>query len=172
MPFSPRMLKHCTPLNFFFRIARLENVLILCPFRWAGPTISSSNVWPDSDYAHIVCAADAANQCPTVMLVPRMQQLPDGTAPAVRICRRDADRLENCAAYAMASNFIYQLPVATGQTLAQTAAAGASSWSVFFTLAQVIRSHPTRAHLGWRDASSLARRLRRPPDTSSLTEAR
>ncbi len=114
--------------------------------RWAGPTVSSTNLWPDSDYAHIVCAADPANQCPTVMLVPRTQTLPDGSAPAVRVCRRAAaDMIADCVEYATATNFIYQIPVFTGRVMAQTAAAGAGAWSVFFTLDQVCARPSHRA---------------------------
>jgi hypothetical protein len=80
------------------------------------------------------------------MLVPRVQTLPDGSAAVVRVCRRAAaDMIADCVEYATATNFIYHIPVFTGRVMAQTAAAGAGAWSVFFTLDQVCRP-PLSSH--------------------------
>jgi hypothetical protein len=108
-------------------------------YQWIGPSVSSSNLWPDSDYAHVVCAVDAANLCPRVMLIPRMQTLPGGIASVVRVCSRQGlDMIADCAELSVSKNFVYQASIpAASNWMAQTSAASASSWSVFLTVKQV-----------------------------------
>jgi hypothetical protein len=100
---------------------------------------------------HAVCAADPGNACPSVMLVPYGKLPGEDLTPPIRVCAWDGAQLENCVAYDVAANFVYQAAIpppayapllapSTRNTrvFAQTAhvSGGGGVWSVFFTLAQ------------------------------------
>ena len=86
-----------------------------------------TNIWDNT--AHPVCAADAANMCQTVMLLPRAPQ------EAVRKCERTNAKLTNCATYTTARDFVYKASL-TGEGIVSQSSVlqgDGNLWQIFMT---------------------------------------
>ena len=104
---------------------------------WLGPTrVPNPTIWPDADYAHVVCSVDEGNACSRVILVPN-SQLPDGTTPPIRICSRSGPQIVDCLFYGVGLAFVYQASIPAPNALPRLAQSGKislddpSSWSIF-----------------------------------------